>query len=233
MQKASHKPIKEPIDVPKWKSRTEETNEKHTLQLKTDRYNQTEILLLGDSMLERWLTTGSRLWELYEVESSLHCFNAGIGGDGVQNVLWRLESTAFGNVLSNLEKLHSVALLIGTNNIEKYSAEQVSDAIKVLVTKLYQMRLDVQFYVISIIPRIDPKDINKKIISCNQLLEKWINETERVQFVNIYPLFCDENNQEQCKKELFDDHVHLNQQGYSTWMKSHFFEFLKLVLKKN
>lgn len=220
--------IKEQITVPKWKSRTEETNTKYILQLQTDKYKQSQILLLGDSMFERWLTSGTQYWNLYEIESKLNVFNASIGGDGIQNVLWRLLQTPFGKILSSLPNLHSIILLIGTNNIEKYSDEQVAEAIQVLVQQLRELCTNnIQIHVLSILPRKEPVNINKKIIACNSLIEKWCSSQQNVHFVSLYYLFCESNNDEKCKTEIFEDHVHLNQKGYGYWMKFQFFEFLQ------
>jgi hypothetical protein len=53
--------------------------------------------------------------------SSLGIFNAGVGGDKVQNVLWRLEQGLLSDFHPKL-----VVLQIGTNNIDQDHPEGLS-----------------------------------------------------------------------------------------------------------
>ncbi len=63
--------------------------------------------------------TGKRSWENGKL-SKLNIFNAGIGGDKTQNVLWRLNG-----LLAHLQQPLLFVLNIGTNNIEKDHPEGI------------------------------------------------------------------------------------------------------------
>jgi len=65
-----------------------------------------QIIFIGASSIEFWLTNGINVWkEHYEPR---HAYNYGIGGDRVENVLWRVENGEFDNV-----KPKVVVLLVG------------------------------------------------------------------------------------------------------------------------
>jgi len=71
------------LTEPKWKQRTYDTQKKH-LQLYQNK--SFKVAFLGDSMMERWLSTGSYLWN----EKFQEFANLGVGGDGIEHLLFRL-----------------------------------------------------------------------------------------------------------------------------------------------
>ncbi|KAJ3148381.1 hypothetical protein HDU89_004711 [Geranomyces variabilis] len=92
----------------KWKQRTADTHILHMQQLANPHHHHT-ILLLGDSMLERFTTTGRAT----SISQNPHIFNAGCGGDKVDNVLYRLEH----GLLDRLPAVEKIVLHCGTNNL--------------------------------------------------------------------------------------------------------------------
>ncbi|KAJ3169191.1 hypothetical protein HDU88_000987 [Geranomyces variabilis] len=100
----------------KWKQRTADTHTLHMQHLANPphtphNHNQHTILLLGDSMLERFTTTGSAT----SISQNPHIFNAGCGGDKVDNVLYRLEH----GLLDRLPAVQKIVLHCGTNNLAR------------------------------------------------------------------------------------------------------------------
>jgi hypothetical protein len=74
---------------------------------------QIDIVLLGSSTLERFKTTGKHT-QIGQLPYP-HVFNAGVGGDKIENVLYRVDLG-----LLNLLKLRNpklVVLQVGTNNL--------------------------------------------------------------------------------------------------------------------
>lgn len=83
--------LKLKLTSPAWKVRTAKTHSRHMKELSAGAVH-IDTLLLGDSMLERWKTVGNEFWQtLYPI--SLSVFNAGVGGDGLDNILWRCVSS--------------------------------------------------------------------------------------------------------------------------------------------
>jgi len=117
--------------VPLWKERTAQTHQKHLRQLLESDAKGSEVLLLGDSMCERWLSSGKQLWETEVMgdHRRLRVFNAGVGGDKTQHVLWRLEEKLIGDEF----KPQFAIVLIGTNNLEADSAEDIALGIDAIV----------------------------------------------------------------------------------------------------
>ena len=69
--------------------------------------NEIEIIFIGDSITNRWQTTGKQLWDKYYV--SRHSFNYGIEGDRTENVLYRVENKEF----DGIEHAKVIVLMIG------------------------------------------------------------------------------------------------------------------------
>lgn len=49
-----------------------------------------KVLFIGASIVQNWCTEGRHLWDEYYVPKG--AVNYGIGGDTIQNVLWRVEN---------------------------------------------------------------------------------------------------------------------------------------------
>jgi platelet-activating factor acetylhydrolase IB subunit beta/gamma len=84
------------------------------------------FFLIGDSLIQMWPMDGLR-----EALPNDEIVNVGVGGDKVQNVLWRLEKLAV-----RLARTRHVVLLVGTNNL---SAKDPPDAIAAGLGKLVGM----------------------------------------------------------------------------------------------
>ena len=66
--------------------------------------------MLGSSHFERFLTTGNGLLPLHEKKICV----AGVGGDQVEHMMWRVENGLFDGTCPNLKK---VLIISGANNI--------------------------------------------------------------------------------------------------------------------
>ena len=121
--KKNEKPIKakriNTLLIPKWKKRSVNTNQEHLTKYTKDSYKN---VFLGDSMIERWLTTGASYWNNHYDKDSA---NLGVGGDGIQHLLHRLTN---GNVLDGI-KTDKVIIMIGTNNIETKSVRDIFEGL--------------------------------------------------------------------------------------------------------
>ena len=172
----------------KWKEQTETTHAKHMNMLKMDKHSGS-VLLLGDSMMERWQTTGKDL-PLGNV------FNAGVGGDRICNLLWRIE-----NGILDAGDFSRVVLMIGTNDLEKTQPKALVDGISQVVGEIQKRKLP--FTVYSLTPRTDIPE--GKILQVNALLQE--------KYPSAYRCFYPKEN------PYYDDNVHLSRLGYEEWSK--------------
>ena len=77
-------------------------------------------LLIGDSIIAG-LSGYSNIWTRYF--KPLYAINCGIGGDRVENVLWRCRN------LPSCPNLQNAVIMCGTNNIQPNSVEDIVDGI--------------------------------------------------------------------------------------------------------
>ncbi|KAJ3148184.1 hypothetical protein HDU86_007532 [Geranomyces michiganensis] len=189
----------------KWKERTAETHETHIQQLSTPTApTRFTTLLLGDSMLERFLTTGNKT----RIAENTHVFNAGCGGDKVENVLYRLEH----GLLDNLHAVDKVILHAGTNNLAgkktlKMGAGYIPAyrAMMQIIRARYRDRDGPHLYITGLFDRegCEPAEIAR----VNALLEGLANEDEfagACTYVQPFPT-------------SLEDHVHMDATGYAKW----------------
>jgi len=206
--------------IPKYKKRTDDTTNVHIESLsKLSLGDMPEILLLGDSLFERFKTiTGgnTKVWTDFEFDK-LKIFNAGIGGDMIQNVLYRLKER---KLLAYLGKsITKIFLMIGTNNIEKDKPEDMLEGVKMILTMLKESFPGAVIYILGIPPRIS----TYKKPSNNELLIKIKNYNNLLaslpeKYIDIFSLFVDKNGNMKC--DLFLDGVHFNDIGYNIYAKA-------------
>ena len=133
-------------------------------------------LLLGDSLVAG-LSHYSDVWKRYF--ESLNSINCGIGGDRVQNVLWRC------NNLPPSPSFKNIIILCGTNNIQCDSPEDVSDGILEIAQALQGKYKSISNIIVSgLLPldhstsiyRVYIKEINENLLyKCKQNGIKCIN----------------------------------------------------------
>ncbi|KAF6078930.1 platelet activating factor acetylhydrolase 1b catalytic subunit 3 [Phyllostomus discolor] len=113
-----------------------------------------EVVFIGDSLVQ--LMHQCEIWR--ELFSPLHALNFGIGGDGTQHVLWRLENGELEHIRPKVSRAsvgsytslglcphhcsmpfspQIVVVWVGTNN-HGHTAEQVAGGIKAIVQLVNQ-----------------------------------------------------------------------------------------------
>lgn len=200
-----------------YKLRSYNTNLKHLDQLENDKIQYTH-LLLGDSMLENLLNEFSGLVHYQQLSTKASIFNAGVGGDKIENVMYRMTE---GKIVKNkhLTDLQYVYLLIGTNNLNNKNTkcktailEGITTIIYLLTKNLPQLR---KIYIMNISPR---KDIKQELVDdVNESLLNLTRETPKTNNVELQYLNWSEqllNENRQINDQYYYDHVHLNTDGY-------------------
>ncbi|PEJ99343.1 GDSL-type esterase/lipase family protein [Bacillus wiedmannii] len=166
----------------------------------------TGVVFLGDSL------TNFNEWG--EAFPHIKTYNRGIIGDttvGVMNQLDRVISL----------KPVKVFLMIGINDLSaKTPKEQILKNYASILKKIKNDLPDTKVYIESILPIRDgskfPNINNNDINWMNQELEKLVEENGYT-FVNLHPLFIDENGE--LKENWSVDGLHINGNGYKVWEK--------------
>lgn len=186
--------------------------QRHGEKLEAVRGDDFELVLLGDSITQRWEEEGSKAYA--GITSKYRTLNLGFSGDRTQEVLWRLEN-------GELDGLHPkwLVLLIGTNNLlpQGSTPGETVEGIRKIVSIIRQKLPETTILIHSVFPRgetsKDPfrspiADTNKGIVE--------IAKDDHLAHVDIGYVFLEPETGD-AKKELFFDFLHLSQAGYEKW----------------
>ena len=139
---------------------------KHENFLKIANRSNSSILLVGDSIIQG-LRRYHGVWNNYF--EPLGTLNFEIGGDRIQNILWRIKH---GELPSNLQ----VAVIhCGTNNIDHNTPEDISNGLTLVVHAILERKPNADVIVTGILPR-------DKHISCRHELIKNVNQNLKFWF---------------------------------------------------
>ena len=95
----------------KWKQRSHDTTiSTHIPELEKRSDERIDVVLIGDSMLERFKTSGTST-RIAQMKST---FNMGVRGDKIENVLYRLGTLGMMEKLAD-RKVKLWIVMIGTN----------------------------------------------------------------------------------------------------------------------
>jgi lysophospholipase L1-like esterase len=220
-----------------YKERSYQTNQEHLKEIEASSEVEWDVLMLGSSMFERWKTTGAALWEEFITPKAnlldhspnkkfLNVFNAGVGGDKTQSALFRLEE---GRLLTTFEhfKPKFVILLIGTNNLECDSGEDIALGVDAIVKKLIaDLPSLLQITVIGSLPRSfqSKNEMHQaRSTTLNKILESNYSSSSSssscvvVKFKDASSHFLMPDGS--LAKSKYVDHVHFNREGYEAFVK--------------
>ncbi|KAF9180600.1 hypothetical protein BGZ51_006080 [Haplosporangium sp. Z 767] len=177
-----------------------------------------ETVLIGDSMLERLKTTGAST-ALAQHPGS---FNAGCGGDKIENVLYRLSF-----MTPHLERcaIKLWVVMVGTNNLRKKGLRPSDVPLyRLLLQALLRMAPGSKILACEVFQRKDIED--RYVDEANRMIREMVQEMntnvgeERI-FWSEAPI--------QVTKDHLEDHVHLDQEGYRIWDETLHPKILKLL----
>lgn len=167
-----------------------------------------KIIFLGNSITE------GGPWR--ELTGNNEIVNRGIGGDITFGVLQRLDDI-IGRQPSKL------FILIGINDIGKDIPDAViADNVRRIIKNVQAGSPGTVIYLQSVLP-VNPSvkgfpqhyDKEDHVVNVNRLLREVANDVQ-CHFINLYPLFIDE--QQRLSKDLTHDGLHLHRKGYERWV---------------
>jgi lysophospholipase L1-like esterase len=200
--------------VAAWKERTADTHDRIMQQL--DVMKTPEVVFLGDSLMERWKTSGKEKWG--QLTSKQKILNAGIGGDKVQNVLWRLEKGLFENMKPKI-----IFFMIGTNNIEKNSPKHIAEGTAKIIEIIHEKSPGSVFITYGVLPRKSMEKMSVPVMDKVQELNSLVREmavTKFADFMTFHDIgayFLQEGSTNELRDNLYDDKVHIGAKGYDIW----------------
>lgn len=169
------------------------------------------IVMLGNSLTENGGNWAKRLGNPWVV-------NRGISGDEALGVLDRLHQILPG-------KPAKLFLLIGANDVSHdLSVDSIGTLVETIVDRIRQESPTTTLYLQSLLPINESFGRYKRLTgktamfpAINQQLKK-VAKTKRIRFINLFPLFT-ERKTNVLRKDLTNDGLHLNEQGYAIWVK--------------
>lgn len=184
-----------------------ETYKNRMMQFKQEGLSNNQIVFLGNS-----LTQGGK-WSAWF--SGQQPANRGISGDNTEGVLARLDEITYAQPAK-------IFLMIGINDIsQNYNNDYLCKNFERIIQQIRKDSPETIVYIQSLLPVNNAFGRYKKLINKEKQIEqlnkqlKSFCKKEKIQFVNLYPLFI------QKKRTLnpayTTDGLHLNEVGYQVW----------------
>src|SRR5262245_61816895 len=172
-----------------------------------------DLLFIGDSITDFWRRSGSNVWNKYY--EPRHAANFGISGDRTEHVLWRIEN-------GELDGIHPkvVVLMIGTNNSNTNSPEDISTAIKMIPRHIQSKCPDSKTLLLAVFPRNRPNDTEAQIETNRRVNERIAGfaDGKRVRFLNINDKLSTPDGK--VPAEIMPDFLHPGEKGYQIWAEA-------------
>ncbi len=178
----------------------------HERFLQEAKKGKIDLLFLGDSITQGW--NNNATWARFY--GPRHAANFGIGGDGTQHVLWRVQHGELEGIAPRV-----VVLMIGTNNSGTSNADQIAAGITAIVKELRQRLPDSNVLVLGVFPRGEkPGPVREKLAKVNRQIAK-LDDGSNVTYLDIGKAFL--NPDGTISKEVMPDFLHLTARGYRIW----------------
>ena len=181
---------------------------KHKTQCDAVLSSRSELVFIGDSITSRW-----PMDLLRQKYGKYRPVNLGIGGDWVQNVIWRVLNGV-------LDKAHIkvIVLLIGTNNIPGgFTPEEIAQGIERLIKTIHEKTPKSKILLLAILPR--GKSIqgrsNDKVRQINAKLAP-MADNKTVFFLDIGDKLGEPDGT--ISAEVMPDGLHVARPGFIRWM---------------
>lgn len=177
-----------------------------------DESEKIRLIFDGDSITDGWHHAGRQIWA--ERYAKYGAIDFGISGDRTEHVLWRLSQGQAKGAKPML-----IALMIGTNNIGRDSAEDTAAGVKAVVEEYRKICPGATILLQAIFPRGELPDnpARAKIADINRLIAK-LDDGKTIVFVDFGDRFL--NPDGSMSKEVMPDFLHPSQKGYHIWAEA-------------
>ncbi len=172
-----------------------------------------DLVLIGDSITYNWKAHGKKVRVQYM--DKWNYVNLGLGGDRIENIIWRMQNGEIDNCKPKL-----AVLLAGTNNIpRKVTVDQIVSGMKVLLNTLQEKQPQMKIVLVGVLPRGDVKDERRKIAKEISEGYKELADGEKIIFLDLSDrlLLPDGNFREGV---VCEDKLHLAHDGYLAWAEA-------------
>lgn len=180
-----------------------------------------DIVLIGDSITQGWGggwdgSPFNQAWQRYF--GGLKTVNLGIGGDRIENILWRLDHGALDGVSPRV-----IVLLIGVNNAPLVQANGVpvttaAHGIKLCIENLRLRCPQSQIVLVKLLPAFDPsREVGAKVRQINDMLNLMkLDADPKVHLLDLWKDFTIADGT--LRTVLYSDkHLHLSPAGYDVF----------------
>jgi lysophospholipase L1-like esterase len=174
---------------------------------------QPKVVILGDSITQRWEQNGREAWS--QSVAPLQAANFGIDGDGTEHLLWRIRNSGLGQAFQ--PKL--AVLLIGVNNIGAgCMPNDVALGAAACVSAVRQQSPGTRVLLLGVFPMAQSGDdgVRKTIREVNAGYAA-LADGRQVFFSDIGGAFLEKD--ASIAPAVMDDFLHLTPKGYGIYAK--------------
>ncbi len=170
-----------------------------------------DIVFEGDSISNRWETTGRAVWaERFAAIAA----DFGIEGDRTEHVLHRLAQGQLDGIDPKV-----VVLMIGTNNQGQNSAEEIAEGIKLIIAEYEKRCPNAHIILMGIFPRgQNANDGGRRKVAGVNAIIKSLDDGQKVSFIDIGGKMIEPDGT--ISREMMPDFVHPTAKGYQIWAEA-------------
>jgi lysophospholipase L1-like esterase len=208
--KPQEAPVKNPAIIPVTRPSVTNWLSRHEGFVKEAKAGGIDLLFMGDSITDNWRSRGKNVWE--KTYGSRHAANFGIGGDRTQHVLWRIENGELDGIDPKV-----IVLMIGTNNSNSDSADQISEGVEKIVSEMRAKCPKSKILLLAIFPRNKPTDKPGQMDTIHKVNERIakLDDGKAITFLDINKVFLGADGK--VHEDIMPDFLHPNEHGYQLW----------------
>ncbi len=174
--------------------------------------------MIGDSITHYWAgppaaphVRGPDAWKQAFGEHAVA--NLGFGWDRTENVLWRIDHGELDGIAPK-----QVVVLIGTNNLDLDTPEQVVAGIDAISRRIHAKLPNARILLLGILPRKDQAKLKANLDKVNYLLQTRLHPRPYIDVLDLGNTF--RNADGTLNESLFSDGLHPNPAGYAILAKA-------------
>jgi len=197
---------------------------RHQRVLERIEQGNVNLIMVGDSITQGWDRNGQGVWDQYYARRG--SVNLGFSGDRTQHVLWRLDNGEIDGINPKL-----AILMIGTNNSNSDTAEEIADGIKAISAKIRAKLPRTKILIQAIFPRAAGNRTQRELVEHGATLnDQWaknieasklaseIADNKMIFYEDINRHFLDESGV--LTRDVMPDLLHLSADGYRIWAQA-------------